>query len=1214
MSRYIIIILLGLFLQASPDLFAAINPVPGYLESILAGMDEAEDGEWMEQAKLIAEDADAGDIFGWSVSISGDYAIVGAWGDDDAGRNSGSACMFSLDDGEWIQQAKLTAEDGDVDDWFGYSVSISGDYAIVGAYQNDDDGEQSGSAYIFSLEDGEWIQQVKLTAEDADGGDYFGYSVSISGDYAIVGASGNGDDGELSGSAYIFSLDDGEWIQQAKLTAEDADEGDRFGQFVSISGDYAIVGAPEDDDDGDDSGSAYIFVRDDGEWIQQAKLTAEDADEQDFFGLSASISGDNAIVGAYNDDDGEQSGSAYIFFLDDGDWTQQAKLTAEDAEAGDHFGYSVSISGDNAIVGAWEDDDDGENSGSAYKFSLDDGEWIQQAKLTADDADAGDFFGNSVSISGDNAIVGAIGDDDSGSAYIYHSPIEDPDDGEDDEEDVDDGEWLEQAKLIADDGAFDDLFGFSSSISGDYAIVGAWGNDDNGDGSGSAYIFSLDDDDEWIQQPKLTAEDARGLDHFGYSVSISGDYAIVGAEGNDDDGERSGSAYIFSLDDGEWIQQAKLTADDADAGDFFGNSVSISGDYAIVGANGDDDDGNMSGSAYIFVRDDGEWIQQAKLTAEDAGGGDQFGNSVSISGDNAIVGAYWDDGSGSAYIFVRNDGDWTQQAKLTAEDADEGDVFGFSVSISGDNAIVGAKDNFDEGFDPPMPASGSAYIFSLNDGEWIQQAKLTAADAAARDYFGNSVSISGDCAIVGAKRDDDNGENSGSAYKFSFDDGEWIQQAKLTADDGGENDRFGYSVSISGDNAIIGAYYGDDGSGSAYIFQHPVVIGIPALPVQFTEGWNLISLNVFPAEEFYADDEDRGPDVIRMTEQLQGEEEHHIVLMKNEAGQFYLPSFDFNSIPYWNLTEGYQVKVDEDIETSWSGEQIPADADVPLEEGWNLIAYYPTYELDASAPDYYVLSPIMDNVLLAKDIEGNFMLPEHNFSNMRPWRESQGYQVKVDDDVTLNYPEEQEEEQNDAIRVERTALTSTGNNMSLLVQGLNANAGSVLSAIDVNNTIVGHGFVNADGQCGLAIWGDDLTTESKDGLSDGESFSLRNGDEVIAPTAYLAGKDLTFKTDGLIVIDAERQVSIPTEYYLSAAFPNPFNNRTTLRYGLPETGQVEINMYDISGRLVKGLGGFEKIAGNHTIDVNASNMGSGLFIVRFEVNGFSSVQKIVLMK
>ena len=122
------------------------------------------------------------------------------------------------------------------------------------------------------------------------------------------------------------------------------------------------------------------------------------------------------------------------------------------------------------------------------------------------------------------------------------------------------------------------------------------------------------------------------------------------------------------------------------------------------------------------------------------------------------------------------------------------------------------------------------------------------------------------------------------------------------------------------------------------------------------------------------------------------------------------------------------------------------------------------------------------------------------------------------------------------------------------------------------------------------------------------------GDDVIAPTVYHSGSDLIFETDGLIVIDAERQVSIPSEYYLSAAYPNPFNNRTTLRYGLPEAGQVEINVYDISGRLVKELGGYEKVAGNHTIELNASDMGSGLFIVRVKVNGFSSVQKIVLMK
>jgi len=184
---------------------------------------------------------------------------------------------------------------------------------------------------------------------------------------------------------------------------------------------------------------------------------------------------------------------------------------------------------------------------------------------------------------------------------------------------------------------------------------------------------------------------------------------------------------------------------------------------------------------------------------------------------------------------------------------------------------------------------------------------------------------------------------------------------------------------------------------------------VPELEVNLVEGWNLISLNISPPQAFYREGEDRGPDVIRMMAQLRiDEEHHHVLLTKNEDGNFYLPSFDFNNIPYWNLTEGYQVKVDEDVEAVWAGEPIPTDSDIPLSDGWNFIAYYPTYELDASAPDFYVLSPIIDNVLIAKNNDGEFMLPEFNFSNMTPWRETQGYQVKVDADVVLNYPEEGE--------------------------------------------------------------------------------------------------------------------------------------------------------------------------------------------------------------
>ena len=281
-------------------------------------------------------------------------------------------------------------------------------------------------------------------------------------------------------------------------------------------------------------------------------------------------------------------------------------------------------------------------------------------------------------------------------------------------------------------------------------------------------LVSVASASSWSQQQKLTASDADNYDSFGMSVSISGDYAVVGAYADDDAGGSSGSAYIFVRNGTTWTEQEKLTASDAASRDKFGNSVSISGDYAVVGAYTDDDGGSSnSGSAYIFVRNGTTWSQQQKLTASDAAAGDQFGNSVSISGDYAVVGAYADDDaggqSGSAYIFVRNGTAWTEQQKLTASDAASSDQFGRSVSISGDYAVVGAHQNAGAG-----SRSGSAYIFVRNGTTWTEQEKLTASDAASGDYFGSSVSISGDYAVVGAYADNDAGSQSGSAYILSL--------------------------------------------------------------------------------------------------------------------------------------------------------------------------------------------------------------------------------------------------------------------------------------------------------------------------------------------------------------------------------------------------------------------------------------------------------------
>lgn len=379
---------------------------------------------------------------------------------------------------DWIEQ-KLIAFDGADDDVFGCCVSIDGNYAIVGAPHDDDNGENSGSAYILKNNGTSWIEEQKLTASDGAESDLFGYYVSISGDYAIVGAPYDDDKGEMSGSAYIFKNTGSNWIEEQKLTASDGAESDLFG-FVSINEDYAIIGAPYNDDMGSNTGAVYIFKNDGSGWIEEEKLIPADTEIFIGFGVTITINGEYAIIGApYADDLGYNSGSVYIFKNNGGSWTEEQKLTASDGDADNWFGRCVSMDEDYIAIGAPKDDDNGENSGSVYIFKNKGQNWVEDQKLTALDGASEDLFGSCVSIDGKNVIIGADNDDDyeedSGSAYIFE---------------YDGINWIEETKLHASDGVTEDYFGESVSIDSNYTIVGV-GLDDNTNGvdAGSVYIF-----------------------------------------------------------------------------------------------------------------------------------------------------------------------------------------------------------------------------------------------------------------------------------------------------------------------------------------------------------------------------------------------------------------------------------------------------------------------------------------------------------------------------------------------------------------------------------------------------------------------------------------------------------------------------------------------------------------------------------------------------
>jgi formylglycine-generating enzyme required for sulfatase activity len=352
-------------------------------------------------------------------------------------------------------------------------------------------------------------------------------------------------------------------------------------------------------------------------------------------------------------------------------------------------------------------------------------------------------------------------------------------------------------------------FGYATGLSGEYAIVSAPSQNNT---TGASYVF-VRNGTTWTQQAKLLAADGISHDAFGQSVAISGNTALVGAVSDDN---AAGSAYVYVRNGAEWTQQEKLIASDRASGDTFGQYVSIDGDYALIGSLQDNNDnGSESGSAYVFARNGATWSQQAKLLPSDGGALKHFGYSVSINGTSALIGATGNAGqpTGTAYVFTRSGEIWTEQAKLIPLGGGGFD-FGISVSIEGDYALVGARDE--------PGGTGAVYVFHREGTIWTQQAKLTASDAASLHLFGDSVSLSGDLALIGARGNDSVANDAGAAYLFRRVGTNWVEVEKITASDGTASDFFGVSVALDGNAAIVGAYtdaeFGVD-SGSAYAFQ-----------------------------------------------------------------------------------------------------------------------------------------------------------------------------------------------------------------------------------------------------------------------------------------------------------------------------------------------------------------------------------------------------------
>ncbi len=801
--------------------------------------------------QIKASDAAANRFFGYSVALSADTLVTGSPLANAGLANDGNAYVYRWNGTTWSQEQRLLgpSANGGTSTDFGRSVAISGDTLVVGARADDPPaGADAGAAYVYTRTAGVWTLQQQLTASNGAAADFFGDTVAIDGDTIVCSAPAKSTN---QGSLYVFVRNGSVWTQQgAPLTASGAANGDKLGQAgaLSISGDTIAAGAA----DRAGGGKVFLFQRQITQvapWTESIALISPDAgtDPTGRFGSSVSILGDSLAVGANAAPNGGTArGKAFIFRRVGGTWsTAGLKITPADATDGDNFGNAIAMGVDSVLVGATGRN---ANTGAAFAFRFRDGAWSLESSLTAPDAATGDNFGWSVAFDSGIAVVAAESDDlvgppvvtDAGSAWIFSR---------------DNGRWLgsESAPSVSPAAAANDKNGVCVAMDGNYAISGAFGATDNGAANaGVAYIWNRNATLGWSQQQKILSGSAQVGQAFGRGVTISGDTVVIGAPYRDAVGiPDQGGVFFFKRNGSTWNADSTspnggvngfLTT--GSASDYFGQSVAISGDTAIVGAYGYDGVGfTNSGAAHLIIKNaNNTWQINARLEANDKATNDYFGYAVALNGDTAVIGAYnKNSGVGAAYVFQRDGSSFRQTQKLTAQDAAFGDFFGISVAIEGDVIAVGAYGKSVNG----NAGQGAAYVFARQapSQTFNQVARLVANDGQPADSFGIAVGVSGRSVVVGSYLDKlANTNNVGSVYVFTSISGDatgpWVGETNKFVASGApiQDAYFGYGAAMSGTSIIAGAFNSTSAQGRVYFydFTDATQVGIANMTAQQT--------------------------------------------------------------------------------------------------------------------------------------------------------------------------------------------------------------------------------------------------------------------------------------------------------------------------------------------------------------------------------------------
>lgn len=734
-------------------------------------------------------DRRGGNQFGHGIAVDGQRALIAAPRVDVPETDAGMVFVMEFDETRWQHTATLQASDARADARFGRTLDLQGDTAVVSTINSQSEDETPGTIYVFDFDGATWTETQRLTLPANSGITFFGLSLSLDQDRLLAGSLPVGS----AGAAHLFQRGLSGWSLSATLTADDGEEDDRFGAAVGLDGDTAMVGAHFHEQDGLQTGAAYVYQLTSGGWQQVQKLVPPVPGS---FGFSLELQGDRALIGASADSQlSTLSGAAYVFQRNSDRWAQTAKLLPSEPLERGQFGSRVALDGPRALISAYEPD----NGATAYLLEFNGNAWTERTKLTAQGED--DRF-HHVAIDGSLALLGAPQDDgdhpnslfESGAVFAFTER---------------NGEWsvasvVPQPRIPGADEAW---YGRATVLGEDWAMVGAPGEKDSGMANGAVYVYQRDSED-WRFSSKLSVP-GEG-DWFGFSLALEDDRLLVSAPNDDTMGDDAGAVYAYRRDGKAWTQQAKLLPPDSMERQRFGTTMAFHGDEVLIAAQEYFAQFDRFGRVHVYENVAGKWSRTGELISSHLEVNDDTGSALALGDNVALVGApnrstdreaEFPDREGAVEVFERSNGVWQSVDQWRPTNPGCCASLGVSVALDGDVAMVG---------DPFSPGRGRAYVYRREATGWRQSQMLPAPDdEPGALFFGQAIALDGPRAIITATTSTNRAADRGVAHSFEFRGVSWVLADRYEAADSGLlANQFGFRdamVSLSGNQALIGA-------------------------------------------------------------------------------------------------------------------------------------------------------------------------------------------------------------------------------------------------------------------------------------------------------------------------------------------------------------------------------------------------------------------------